>query len=102
MERKSGIANFAVRYNSDPRMVTDNHISPVIFLIDTDERNFDDLGEAVRFLSECVSPITTIEELIPELKNVKAFKYILPERNIKPKHILSDTLENIWFIEDWM
>jgi len=90
-----------VRYNSDPRLVTDNHCSGIIFLTDTDERNFNDLDETIIFLSECVSPITTIEELVPELKDVKNYKYILPERNIKPKHVLMSSVENMLFLEDW-
>jgi hypothetical protein len=90
MEAKGRIVNYVVRYNSDPRLFTDNHKSDLLFLVDTDERGFDDLAMAVLFLSECVSPITCIEEIIPELKNAINFKYVLPERNIKPKHVLSN------------
>lgn len=94
MEAKGRIVNYVVKYNSDPRLVTDNHISDIIHLIDTDERGFDELSDAIRFLSECVSPITCVEELVPELKNVKHFNYILPDRNIKPKHQLHSTLDS--------
>jgi len=101
MEKSKGITNFVVRYNSDPRLVTDNHMSPIMFLLDTDERNFDDIDDAIRFFSDCVSPITKIEELVPELNNCKYFKFILPDRNIKPKHQLSDILDTTIFSEDY-
>lgn len=93
MERKSGIANFVVRYNSDPMLVTDNHKSDIIFLLDTDERNFDEQGEAIVFLMECTSPITKLEELVPELKKCKKFKYSLPESHIRPKHQLLSSMD---------
>lgn len=95
MEAKGRIVSYVVRYNSDPRLVTDNHKSDLLFLTDTDERGFDDLAEAVLFLSECVSAITRVDELIPELKNACNFKYILPERNVKPKHVLSNKVDNV-------
>lgn len=101
MEKSRGIANFAVRYNSDPVAdFADNHKSAIIFLTDTDERNFNDIDEAITFFSECISPITKIEELVPELKNCKKFNYMLPDRNIKPKHQLSDTLDTSVFEGD--
>ena len=93
MEAKGRIVNYVVKYNSDPRLVTDNHKSDILFLTDVDERGFDDLSEAILFLSECVSPITCAEQLIPELKNVCNFKYILPEKNIRPKHVLSNKVD---------
>lgn len=99
MEAKGRIVNFVVRYNSDPQLVTDNHLSDFLFLTDVDERGFDELAEAIHFLSECVSPITRVEELIPELKDVCGYKYILPERNIRPKHVLSNVIENITEID---
>lgn len=100
MEKSKGIKNYVIRYNSDPRLVTDNHTSDIMFLIDVDERNFDDLEEAIVFFSECISPITKIEELVPELKNKRKYHYILPERNIKPKHILSDKME-MFSCQEW-
>ena len=95
MAKSKGIANYAVRYNSNPELVTDNHKSDIIYLVDTDERCFDHLCDALKFLSECVSPITTVEELVPELKNCVKFKYLLRERNIKVKHQVTDKPENI-------
>lgn len=94
------IPNYAVRYNSDPRLVTDNHKSEIIFLLDTDERNFDDLPEAIVFLSECTSPITKIEELVPELKKLGKFDWILPESHITPKHVIMDNLEDVYTNEN--
>ena len=99
MEKSRGIVNYVVRYNSDPRLVTNNHCSDILFLIDTDERGFDDQNEAILFLSECVSPITKVEELVPQLKNTKKFNFVLPERNIKPKHQLSETLGSTYASE---
>ena len=101
MERKREVANFVVKYNSDPRLITNNHESEVMFLTDTDERNFNDQGKAIIFLMQCRSPITTIEQLVPELKGKKKFNYLLPERNIRPKHQLSSSLELRYIEEDW-
>lgn len=87
---------FRVIYNSDPKLVTDNHKSEVIFLLDVDERNFDDIDGAVKFLGECTSPITSIEEFVPELKKIrkpKNLEWILPESHIRPKHVLMDNME---------
>jgi hypothetical protein len=88
-----GIANYVVKYNSDPRLVTDNHQSNIVYLIDVDERGFNNLCDAIVFLSECISPITKIEELVPELKKCKKFNYILPERNIVVKHQLTPSMD---------
>jgi hypothetical protein len=97
------IADYIVRYNSDPRLVTDNHLSNQIYLLDVDERGFNDLIEAIIFLQECTDPITTIEDLVPELKlnvyNSKNIKYLLPEKNITVKHQLVGNMD-IKFNED--
>ena len=98
MENVRGVANFVVRYNSDPMLVTGNHQSDIVFLTDIDERNFEDQREAIIFLTECISPITTLEQLVPELKGKKKFKYLLADRNIRPKHQLSSSMD--LFIED--
>ena len=101
MEKTRGVANFAVRYNCNPMLVMGNHqpdIRDLLFVPDTDERNFEHREEAIVFLMECTSPITTIEELVPELKGKKRFNYLLPNRNIKPKHQLMSSMDS--FIED--
>ena len=95
MERRREPANFVVRYNSDPTKVTDNHKSDHVFLLDTDERNFEDRGEAIQFLSECISPITTLQELVPELKGVRKFNFLLPDRNIKVKHQVCSSMDDV-------
>jgi hypothetical protein len=88
------ICNYVVRYNSDPRLVTDNHRSDIIYLLDVDERGFNDLNEAILFLQECTDAITTVEDLIPELKTMtRKIKYILPEKNITVKHVLVGNMD---------
>jgi hypothetical protein len=99
MEKSKGVVNFVVRYNSDPVAgISENHCSDILSLTDTDERGFDTQNEAILFLSECTSPITCLEELVPELKNLKCsknFKFLLPERNIKPKHQLMASMDYV-------
>ena len=97
MEKGRGIANFVVRYNSNPLLVTGNHkpdIRDLLFVPDTDERNFDEREEAIIFLMECTSPITTLEQLVPELKGKKKFNYTLADRNIRPKHQLQASMDD--------
>ena len=60
--------------------------------------NFEDQGKAIVFLSQCISPITTLEELVPELKGKKKFNYLLPDRNIRPKHQLQSSMDK--YIEE--
>lgn len=80
---------YMVKYNSDPRLITDNHMSSIIYLLDVDERGFNNLTKAILFLQECTDPITTIEDLVPELRaKTSKIRYILPERNITVKHQL--------------
>jgi hypothetical protein len=71
-------------------------MSEVMFLLDTDERNFDSIDEAIKFLNECTSPITKIEDIVPELKKLRKdrnFNWILPENHIRPKHVLMDDMD---------
>jgi len=94
---------YTIRYNSDPKLVTDNHKSEVLFLLDVDERNFDDINDAIKFLAECTSPITAIEEIVPELKGLRKpenLEWIIPESHIRPKHVLMDNMENIFTNQD--
>lgn len=88
MEKSRGVANYAIRYNSDPRLVTgSNHMSDDIYLIDVDEMNFDHLCDALNFLCQCTSSITKIQDIVPELKSMKKkYKYLLQERNVKVQH----------------
>ncbi len=96
MEKRRGVANFAVRYNCNPMLVTGNHkpdLRDLLFVPDTDERNFEDREKAIIFLMECTSPITKLEELVPELKGKKKFNYLLADRNIRPKHQLQSSMD---------
>lgn len=85
---------FKVIYNSDPRLIIDNHISQILFLTDVDECYFYKLSDAIRFLNECTSPITNAEDLVPELRNCdKVIQWILAEQNITTEHILVGNIE---------
>lgn len=102
MENARGVANFVVRYNCNPMLVTGNHqpdVKDILFVPDTDERNFEHQHEAITFLMECTAPITKLEELVPELKGKKKFKYLLADRNIRPKHQLLSSMD-IYSVEE--
>ena len=79
---------YKVVYNSDPRYISDNHDSEAIYLIDVDEKMFDKIGDAIKFLNECTSPITKAEDLLPELLNFPEFEWVIAECNIKSELIL--------------
>ena len=96
MEKQRGIVNFVVKYNSDPTTdYSENHKSDILSLVDVDERGFDDQDKAIIFLNECTFPITTIEELVPTLKDCKKFNYVLSNRNIRPKHQLRSSMDEV-------
>lgn len=80
--------NYPVHYNSDPRLIVDNHLSSIVYLTETDVKYFTNLATAIAFMSECVSPITTIQDLMPELDYTVKIEYVLPESHIRPKHQL--------------
>jgi hypothetical protein len=99
-----GTRNYIVKYNSNPRLETDNHKSEVNLLIDIDERGFEEIDQALIFLSECTNPITQVEDLVPKLKNCPKHKYLQAEQNIKVKHVLIQDMENMNFpyeMIDW-
>jgi len=73
-----------IKYNSDPTKMIDDHDSENIYLTEINSRRFDDIYEAIKFLSDCNSPITTIEDIL-DYHRAK-LKLILPEKNIKIKH----------------
>jgi len=75
-------------------LITDNHKSNIIYLTDIDEQDFDCICKALIFLSECTNPITKVEDIVPELKELPNYKYLLPERNVKVKHKLIPNMEN--------
>jgi hypothetical protein len=78
-----------VKYNSDPTKIVDDHDSDVIYLTEINERRFDNIYDAIKFLSDCNSPITTAEELLNKKGKTK---FLVPERNIR---IGIKTLHNI-------
>jgi hypothetical protein len=89
-----------VEYYGDPTKMIDDHDSEQVYLTEINERRFDNVFEAIRFLQECNSPITTIDQLLPLPKIPKGFKLILPERNIKIKHQANNALDSIYDLDD--
>lgn len=58
---------YKVIYNSNPnKPIEANHKGSLLFLTDVSEREFDNQYDALRFRTECTSPITTVEEICPE------------------------------------
>jgi len=72
-----------VEYYGDPTKMIDDHNSEQKYLTQVSNREFRDMFEAVKFLSECKHSITKIEDILPFKKNLRGFKLILPERNIR-------------------
>lgn len=57
---------YKVVYNSNPnKPIEVNHKGSLLFLVDVSERTFDTQYEALRFRTQCDSPITTIGEIVP-------------------------------------
>ena len=81
----------------------DDHDSEPVYLTEINERRFSDVFEAIKFLSQCNSPITTVNQLLPLGKKPKGFKFVLPERNIKIKHQANNAIDSIFDLddEDW-
>jgi hypothetical protein len=102
MEPTKDIA-IVVEYNSDPTKMIDDHDSEQVYLTEINERRFTDVFEAIKFLTQCNSPITKIDQLLPLGKKPKGFKFILPEHNIKIKHQANDALDSLFDLdaEDW-
>ena len=101
MDDKNNIT-VVVEYYGDPTKMIDDHNSEPIYLTEVNERRFNDVFEAIKFLSECNSPITIIDELLPLAKKPKGFKFVLPERNIKIKHHADNALDSIYNLDDAM
>jgi hypothetical protein len=91
-----------VEYNSDPTKMIDDHDSEDVYLTEINNRRFNNIFDAIRFISECRSPITSITELLPTLRS-KNLKPILPDRNIKIKHQANDSIDSMFDLdaEDW-
>jgi len=91
-----------VEYHSDPTKMIDDHDSEDIYLTQINERRFDSIFEAIHFLSDCRSPITSIIDLMPITKS-KNLKFVLPDRNIKIKHQANNAMDSMFDLddEDW-
>ena len=91
-----------IEYYADPTKIVDDHDSEPIYLTEIRKRRFNDMFEAIKFLTECNSAITDISELMPSVKIPKNLKLILPERNIKIKHQANNSIDSINDLEiDW-
>ena len=91
-----------VEYHSDPTKMIDDHDSKPVYLTEINDRRFNDVFEAIKFLSECTQPITNIDDLVPLAKKPKGFKFVLPEGNIKIKHQANNAIDSIFDLDDVM
>ena len=89
-----------VEYYGDPTKMIDDHDSEPIYLTEINQRRFENVFEAIKFLSECNSPITVVDELIPLCKKPKGFKFVLPDKNIKIKHQANNAIDSIYDLDD--
>jgi len=85
-----------VEYYGDPTKMIDDHDCKSIYLTEIKDRRFTDVFEAIKFLQECNSPITKVNELLPLPKSPKGFKFVLPEQNIKIKHQANNALDSMF------
>lgn len=95
--------NIVIKYNSDPTKMVDDHDSEPVYLTEINEMRFKDIYEAVKFLTTCNSPITTISELLPDTDTPKNLKLVLPEQNIKIKHQADSAMDSTFDLdsEEW-
>lgn len=89
-----------VEYYSDPTKMIDDHDSEPVYLTEISERRFENVFDAIKFLSECKNPITSVEDLIPPVKKPKGFKFVLPEQNIKIKHQANSIIDLLFERDD--
>lgn len=94
------LSGIVVEYYADPTKIVDDHDSEPIFLTEIRERRFDDIYEAIKFLTECNSAITSVSELLPSVKMPKNFKLVLPEQNIKIKHQATCSIDSTFERDD--
>ncbi len=99
METKNNFT-IVVEYYSDPTKMIDDHDSEPVYLTEINDRRFINVFEAIKFLSLCTSPITTIDELVPLGKKPKGFKFVLPESNIKIKHQANNAIDSTFDLDD--
>ena len=100
MDSKEDVVAIIVEYYSDPTKMIDDHDSEPMYLTEINNRRFTDIFEAIKFLTVCKNPITTIEDLIPPVKKPKGFKFILPEKNIKIKHRANNAIDSMFNLDD--
>lgn len=91
-----------VEYYGDPTKIIDDHDSEPIYLTEINERRFTEIFEAIKFLSQCNSPITTVDVLLPLARKPKGFKFILPDKNIKIKHQATNAIDSTFETDDGM
>lgn len=91
-----------VEYYADPTQMIDDHDCEPMYLTEIRNRRFNDIFEAIKFLSECNSPITTIDEIVAIGKKPKNFKFILPEQNIKIKHQADNSIDSTFILGEEM
>ena len=101
MDTKDDVT-IVVEYHSDPTKMIDDHDSEPVYLTEINNRRFTDMFEAIKFLSECKGPITSVEDLVPLVKKPKGFKFILPESNIKIKHRANNAIDSTFNLDDAM
>ena len=99
METKENVT-IVVEYYSDPTKMIDDHDSEPVYLTEINNRRFNDVFEAIKFLSICNSSITKIEDLIPLIKKPKGFKFVLPEKSITIKHRANNAIDSTFNLDD--
>ena len=103
MDTKSQEYKITIKYNSDPTKMIDDHDSEPVYLTEINERRFKNIYEAIKFMTDCNSPITTISDLLPDVNTPKNFKLVLPEQNIKIKHQANSLMDSMFDLnsEEW-
>jgi len=96
--RTKNVEGIVVEYYGDPTKMIDDHNSEPNYLTEINERRFGSVFNAIKFLGECISPITTVEDIIPDSKKPKGFKLVLPDKNIKIQHQATNCLENEFYL----
>ncbi len=91
-----------VEYYSDPTKMIDDHDSEPVYLTEINDRRFNSVFEAIKFISQCNSPITRVEDIVPLGKKPKGFKFVLPDHNIKIKHQANNSIDSIYDLDDAM
>jgi len=102
METKKPPSVIVVEYYGDPTRMIDDHDCEPEYLTEIKNMRFTDVFEAIKFLCQCNSPITTIDQIVPIGKKPKNFKFVLPEQNIKIKHQADNAIDSHFDLDDMM